>query len=105
MEYFNGDSHQERLNRCNSLRQEPSTPTSWGDNGDDGVDDNDDADVDDDDVDDDDVEDPPVSCLQKAAKATVNQQGDQHLKTLDAAVPHKGPSTSTYAHTLVVVDP
>ena len=48
MEYFNCDSHQERLNRCNSLRQEPSTPTSWGDDGDDGVDDNDDDDVDDD---------------------------------------------------------
>ena len=42
------------MNRCNSLRQEPSTPTSWGDDGDDGVDDNGDGDVDDDDDDDDD---------------------------------------------------
>ena len=47
MEYFNGDSHQERLNRCNSLRQEPSTPTSWGDDDDNDDDDNDDGDNDD----------------------------------------------------------
>ena len=32
-------------------------------------------------------------CLQKAAKATVNQQRGQHLKPLNEVVLHKGPSS------------